>query len=69
MGLEIRGVHGGVLDGISGMNHHAVAHVDGHMGYRSDTVVSAGEKHNVAWLGLRGWDDGALVKDPLGSGP
>ena len=69
MGLEIRGVHGGGLDGISGMDHHAVAHVNGHMGNRTDTVVSAGEKHNVPWLGLRGRNDGALVKDALGSGP
>ena len=69
MGLEIRGVHGGVLDGVSGVDHHAVAHVDGHMGNRTDTVVSAAEKHYVAWLGLRGRDDGTLVKDALGSGP
>ena len=69
MGLEIRGVHGGVLDGVSGVDHHAVPHIDGHMGNWTYTVVSAGEKHNVPWLGLRGRNDGALVKDALGSGP
>ena len=50
------------------MEHHPVAHINSHMGYRAGAVIGSREKDNVAGLCLGGRNDSALVVNALRRG-
>lgn len=50
------------------MNHHAVAHIDAHMGHRTHAVIGLGEKDEVTGLCLVGRYGGALIINARGRG-
>ena len=51
MGLPVSCVQVGILDGVTAMQHHSVAHIDAYMRY-AGCVVYPHKEHQVAGLGV-----------------
>lgn len=57
-----------IADGVSGVDHPAIAHINPHMGHRPRAVISSREKDNVPWFGFGGRSNRALIVNALRCG-
>ena len=62
MGLPVGGVDGGILHGVSAVQHHIVTHIDPHMGYAGGFIGALEENQVSRFCFASGYRRADIVK-------